>query len=243
MTTLEIQPLRAGHTEIPHDAAVRLLRGNEHFAAGDLKAAALEYEAALELHPGFTEALNNLGAALGQLGQSQAALDCFLRSLEIAPDDAVTLANVALVYVLLDEADNALDYFGRSLEIEPSYTTLNNRATLLGRLGRLDEALRDVSFALAMAPDDEIASFNRSGILLAMGRHREALQDIEALERRLPDNDDVAQRRRQIVDASLRQLAESGVVLWSGQRAQGSRDPVPVTPGPPVSDYVIEDRR
>ena len=235
--------MQAGQTEIPRAAAVRLLKGNQHFAAGALESAIREYEAALELHPRFTEALNNLGAALGHLGRPEDALDCFIRSLEIELNDAVTLGNVALVHILLDEVERALDYFGQSLAVERNYRTLNNRATLLGRIGHLEEALHDLSSALELAPNDDIALFNRSGILLAMGRTRDAFRDVETLKERLPDNIDIDQRRREIIDASLRQLAESGLASWSGKRVQGSRNPIPITAGRPVSDYVVEDRR
>jgi Flp pilus assembly protein TadD len=243
MVALEIQSLQAGKSKIPRDAAVRLLEGNEHFAAGALDSAIREYESALELHPRFKEALNNLGAALGQAGRPEDALACFMRSLEIEPNDAVTLGNVALVYVLLDEVEKALDYFGQSLALERNYRTLNNRATLLARVGRLDEALNDLSTALELVPEDDVALFNRSGILLAMGRTHDAFRDVEALKQRLPDSIDVAQRRREIIDASLHQLVESGLASWSGKRVQGSKNPIPITAGPPVSDYVVEDRR
>ncbi len=41
----------------------------------------------------------------------------------------------------------------------------------------------------------------------------------------------------------LRRLRRSGVISWGGGKPKGSDPPIPITPGPPVSDYVIEDRR
>jgi hypothetical protein len=38
-------------------------------------------------------------------------------------------------------------------------------------------------------------------------------------------------------------MVREGLGTWSGGKPKGTRRPVPVTPGPYVSDYIIEDRR
>jgi tetratricopeptide (TPR) repeat protein len=243
MVALEIRSLDSGREGIPREAALRLLEGNEQFAAGKLDHAVAAYEDAINRHPRFTEALNNLGAALGQMGRSTEALSFFKKSLEIQPDDSVTLGNVGLVYLVLDQLDEALDYFGRSLKLDRNHKTLNNRATLWSRLGRPREALDDLTAALELAPSDAIALFNRSGILLSLGRTQEALRDIEAVGNRLPKSMGVAQRRRQIIEASLRQLADSGFGSWSGGKPKGSKHPVKLAPGPSITELVHEGRR
>jgi tetratricopeptide (TPR) repeat protein len=241
MTTLELQsPPESG---VPLDAAALLRQGNVRFNSGDLEGALEDYRAALAKHPTFTEALNNEGAVLGKMGRHREALHAFRRSLEIEPTDAVTLGNVGLVYTHLNEAESALDYFGQSLALEKSHRTLNNRGTLLTRLDRLEDALADFDSSLEIEPQDDVARFNRSGVLLAMNRPQEAFRDIEAIQDRMADGAEVIQRRHKILDACLRELVEAGFATWSGERAHGTRSPVPVTGRPPVSDYVAEDRR
>ena len=220
-----------------------LQNGNQRFRAGDLQGALQMYTAALDRYPAFVEALNNIGAVLGQLNRYSQALEAFERSLVIDPSDAVTLGNVALVHTLAKDPSRALEYFSRSLALDRNPRVLNNRATLYGELGSLDEALNDLSLALDLAPDDEVARFNRSGVLLAMGRHEEALRDIEILRTRFADDAAVAGRRRQILDALLRRLAKRGVISMGVGKPRGSSPAESVAPGPPLSDILVQERR
>ena len=47
---------------------------------------------------------------------------------------------------------------------------------------------------------------------------------------------------RDEVERVLRNLVKSGFASWAGGKPKGSDPPIEITPGPPVSDYVIEDR-
>ena len=38
-------------------------------------------------------------------------------------------------------------------------------------------------------------------------------------------------------------MVRLGLGTWNGGKPKGSNPPIPVTPGPPISDYVIQDRR
>jgi hypothetical protein len=58
-----------------------------------------------------------------------------------------------------------------------------------------------------------------------------------------PDDAKTIARRRALVEKELRALARKGVISWAGGKPKGSQPPIPISPGPPVSDYVIEDRR
>jgi len=60
--------------------------------------------------------------------------------------------------------------------------------------------------------------------------------------------EDVAQRkktdkrRRQILEGYLWLMVREGKAEWSGGKPKGSKHPARITPGPPISDYIIEDR-
>jgi DNA-binding HxlR family transcriptional regulator len=43
-------------------------------------------------------------------------------------------------------------------------------------------------------------------------------------------------------ETQLWKLVDDGFAEWNGGRPRGSTKPVKIIPGPPVSDYVIEDR-
>ena len=46
-----------------------------------------------------------------------------------------------------------------------------------------------------------------------------------------------------VSDAYAWRMVRLGLATWSGGKPKGSNPPIPVSPGPPISDYVIEDRR
>jgi len=47
---------------------------------------------------------------------------------------------------------------------------------------------------------------------------------------------------RAVREEHLWRLVDEGFARWSGGKPEGSNPPVTITPGPPVSDYVIQDR-
>ena len=50
------------------------------------------------------------------------------------------------------------------------------------------------------------------------------------------------QTRHAELDAVLWRLAQEGFASWSGGKPKGSKHPAKLTPGPPISDYIIQDR-
>jgi len=72
---------------------------------------------------------------------------------------------------------------------------------------------------------------------------RAALALVDGLLVSEPANQSAHELRREIVDRSLRKLARTGFASWGGGKPKGSNPRIRITPGPPVSDYVIEDRQ
>ena len=50
-------------------------------------------------------------------------------------------------------------------------------------------------------------------------------------------------KQKQATKLRMMELAEEGFLDWSGGKPKGSDPGIPITPGPPISDYIIEDRR
>jgi hypothetical protein len=73
-----------------------------------------------------------------------------------------------------------------------------------------------------------------------LGRSREAVKELDLLK--ASEDPDVEYLRRRMVDDASSRLVTDGFGAWSGKRPDGAKKPVPTSPGPPVSDYVIEDR-
>jgi tetratricopeptide (TPR) repeat protein len=242
MVALEISPApKAAH--IPHDAVEHLRTGNKLFDQGDFEGALGEYEEALRIQPGFPEALNNKGAALGQMGRLEAALEALREANRRVPDDALAIANQGLVHLRAGHPELALREFGRSIQARDNFVARNNRGTLLANLGRFDEALTDLNSALEQSPKSTMARLNRSGVFLSLGQLEDALDDVHKALQFAPNQKELQIRRRGILDAYLWRLVEGGEAAWSGGKPKGSKRPVKLTPGPPVSDYIVEERQ
>lgn len=77
------------------------------------------YLKAIELDPGYCDAMDNLGQMLRMQDRLDEAKNWYLKSLEIKPDNIVALQNLAIVYQLQGEIDQAIEVYQKLLEIAP----------------------------------------------------------------------------------------------------------------------------
>jgi serine/threonine-protein kinase len=94
-------------------------RGNELIQEGDLEAAAVEYQKALEMDPQYVDALTNLGVVYYNLEQLDAAAEQYSKAIEIAPNDADIRSNLAAAYVQMNQLDRALEEYLKAVELNP----------------------------------------------------------------------------------------------------------------------------
>jgi tetratricopeptide (TPR) repeat protein len=81
---------------------------------------------------------------------------------------------LGVVHALLGEDDIAIDYLQKSIAHEtPSVFLRKHLSYVYFRTGQWENALREIDFALAIAPDDSEAHYSRSLILLSLGRFHE----------------------------------------------------------------------
>jgi len=92
------------------------------------------------------------------------------------------------------------------------------------------------------APQSADPRIRKATALARKGAFFEAVAIARKLTTERPDDDEVRELRREILDMQLWDLVRRGVASWSGGKPTGSNPPIPITPGPPVSGYVIEDR-
>ncbi len=134
---------------------------------GDYAQAIPHFEAALALHPNYTNALVNLGRARLQTGDLARAEALFRRCIEAEPLEALGHFNLGLVHSRRGEDAQAEAAYGRAIEVDPSYaSSYVNRSVSLARLGELDRAI-DVLLALLRVVPGSIAGQRNLGLLYA----------------------------------------------------------------------------
>ena len=229
--------------------AKHALRASQLFDAGRTAEAVKEYDAALDLLPTDPDLLNNRAIAHAWLGNLEAATRDFESALGMAPHDSNLHMNYAIALLKLGFAERALAHLNEAVSVADGKNqlaaTLSNRGLALAQLERIEESIADFRAALECAPESLTARLNLAAALARSRKHKEAVAAIDRaweIARNDEDRQSLADLRQQIVEASLRKLVRRGIVSWSGDRPKGSDPPVPITPGPPVSDYVIEDR-
>ncbi len=77
------------------------------------------YREAIELDPGYCDAMDNLGQLLRQQGKIEEAVDWYKRSIEIAPGNTVAIQLLAAAYKIQGKYDEAMAEFERLIELAP----------------------------------------------------------------------------------------------------------------------------
>ncbi len=146
-------------------------------ALGRIGEALAEYDRVMVLDPGFADARLNRGCLFYENGDYGAACRDVTRGLALRSDDARLLCLAGLLAMVHGDTDTALDDFTRSIRSDPKLADAwANRATILVRLGRLREAVDDLSRSLALR-EHAAALYNRGCVFEALRQWRKAEAD------------------------------------------------------------------
>jgi protein O-mannosyl-transferase len=149
------------------------------------------FERTLELDPGHTGALDNLGMVLNRLDRPAEALPPLQRALALDADDVVALNNLGIALTKLGRPAEAVPHLERALTLDaeqPKSKTHLNLGNALLAVGRTVEALAHFEQAIALDPTDADASFNLGGALVQSGRPAEAIAPFERALALAPDD-------------------------------------------------------
>lgn len=160
------------------------------------------------------------------------------------PEDATFLNNRGAILGHLGRYEEALECYDQALAIaRDDHIAHHNRGVALAQLKRFEDAVASYDQALSYAPADAGTLANRGLALAHLGQHKEALASIDEALNVIGEDEALQGCRRKILTDLLTKLADEGVVDWAGGKPKGSDPLIKLTPGPDVSDYVIENRR
>ena len=176
-------------------------------------------------------------------GEYEKAVSEYDAALAAVPDDPAFLNNKGAALGSLGHHEAALAAFDLSVALRPDYpVTLCNRGISFAKSSHPEKALADLMRAIELQPDYAEALSVGGAVLSQLRRYKDALELIDRALNLRPADADLLTLRRETLGAQLKHLAKKGFASWSGGKPKGSEPPIPVTPGRPVSDYVIEDR-
>ena len=126
--------------------------------------------------PKDTEAHNNLGSALQDLGQLEGAVTSYRRAIKINPDAADVHNNLGTALLDLRQLEEAVSSYRRALKIKPNFAEAhNNLGIALQNGGDLDGAVVSYHRALEITPDYAEARNNLGTALRDLGQFEDAL--------------------------------------------------------------------
>jgi len=174
-------------TEIKDAPAPRILP-ETHMAAGqmlesrgDLQAAIVQYEKAIDIHSRYTPAYNRLGIVYQKLRRFDDADQIFRRGIEADAKSATLYNNFGYCLLLQERFDDAEHALRSALHINPDFKRARmNLGIALARLKRYDASLGQ--FSRLLPPD--VAHYNLGVICADAGDHAHDAQPSRRCARR-----------------------------------------------------------
>jgi predicted O-linked N-acetylglucosamine transferase (SPINDLY family) len=173
---------------VPRDAEPHFRIGDYHRRRGNHAAAVAAYRAALAAGSQHPVLLNNLGLALREQGELDAAAECFATAGERQPDLAAAHANLGDVRRLQQRFADAVAAYTRAVAIDPNVARLwQNLGVCQHRTGAFEQARASFERAYALDPDSPEVLVNLAASLTAEERYAEALPLLTRALRLQPD--------------------------------------------------------
>ena len=169
-------------------AVTRYNTGCELRQSGRSEEAIGEFRAALELQPGYANALSNLGVLLAAKGQHDEALRLYQEALAAEPGNASAHNNLGQELAARGRLPEAVESFRRSLALDRwESSTHHNLGTALASTGRVEEAIPELAEAIRLEPTSAMAHNNLGILLASSGRLDEGLEHFRSALRLQPD--------------------------------------------------------
>ncbi|MDX2143315.1 MAG: tetratricopeptide repeat protein [Rhodospirillaceae bacterium] len=152
---------------------------NLHRSARLAEAQAL-YREVLAIDPGNPDALNLLGLATHDLGDSAAALPLLEKAIALKPDFAAACFNLANCYRTLNRATEAIAALRQAIALKPSYSDAYlNLGVAYYQLGDFRQAMTTFDAYIAQLPRDPRGYKNKGYCLVALGDDVGAVHALE----------------------------------------------------------------
>lgn len=139
----------------PQDVSLWTARAQVHMDRQNDAAAFTDLDQAIRLKPGYHEAYVKRAALWMRQNQMTKALEDLNIALTIAPREYGALVNRGAVHYWAGRYDQAIEDFRLANRISPDALTFKNLAQCWLALGRKEEAVKSLSEALKLDPNDE----------------------------------------------------------------------------------------
>ena len=159
-------------------AAIYNNRGAVYKSKGEYDRAILEYNKAIKIDPGSTNAYNNRGNAYQDKSEYDRAIRDYTKAIEIDPKDAIAYTGRGNVFDAKGEHDRAIEDHTKAIQFDPKFVeAYNNRGITYADKGEFDRAILDLTKAIEIDPNYAIAYTNRGNTFYDKGDYDHAIAD------------------------------------------------------------------
>ena len=169
----------------PAIASSALIRaGSIYMGTGRFDKAANSFRGATVLNPGSAEAQNNLGEALGELKQYQAALRAFQQAVNLDGSFVRARYNMGVTYDRLGQVKYAEFVYRILIREHPDFPlAYDSLAVALSKSGRPREAVAFHQKAINLNPNDPSFHYNAAVSYLMLGDVKNAQEQKRQVEK------------------------------------------------------------
>jgi len=153
-------------------------RGAVYKSRGEYDRAILEYNKAIKIDPGLTNAYNNRGNAYQDKSEYDRAIRDYTKAIEIDPKNAIAYTGRGNVFNAKGEHDRAIEDHTKAIQFDPQFVeAYNNRGITYADKGEFDRAILDLTKAIEIDPNYAIAYTNRGNTFYDKGDYDRAIAD------------------------------------------------------------------
>jgi tetratricopeptide (TPR) repeat protein len=161
-------------------AEADMLAGEALEEMRDDPAAIQQFQAAVKANPKEPDVHFGLGYLLWKLKRYPEAADQFQAELANVPDHVYALAYLADAKIQLQDTQAALPLLQEAIRLDPKMELAHvDLATLYSDAHHQDDAVRELTLAAGLNPDDASVHWKLARLYQAMGKGREARAEIE----------------------------------------------------------------
>lgn len=222
----------AGADWVSDDMALAALAiSRKLLAAGQSEASYQYVEEALKVRPDRSDAHNDLGIVLMQMGKPAEAMQQYHEALRISPEYMWAHFNLGRALVQEGDLKGAVAHFRAAVQIEPDFAWGRERlATALIALGKIDEALPQCQEFVRLSPKDAGGHCRLAMALCMLGHPAEAVEHLRRTMELTPGSAEIENALAWILatnpDARVRDGAEAVRLAEQAVRATAGANPV-----------------
>ena len=166
---------------------------------GNTDRAIADFQRALEIDPGHSIALLNLGNAYRQKKDWATAKTTLERAVALNTEDPEANYSLGMVYAQLNDTDRAHQYLTKALTLRPVYPeALNNLGILYLRTSRTQEAIHSFQESVRLAPAYDQSYLNLAKVYEIEGDRDKARAVLLELLKQHPDHAQAKQALEQL---------------------------------------------